>query len=151
MLNLVFTFLCGCLVGFCHGLPASVSEAHSAATQELHLYLKNSTNGLDPHFAPIVSQLRAANDQVEVGRDSILPFLSFLFDTLDLVDNAIDDCIDDMMIEFIPDEPTDPGYPNVTPMATETLETGPPPVVPAPIVSDVPIAPPDAVKADPPK
>ncbi|XP_013173953.1 PREDICTED: uncharacterized protein LOC106122504 [Papilio xuthus] len=151
MLNLIFAFLCGCLVGFCHGLPASVSEAHSAATQELHLYLKNSTNGLDPHFSPIVSQLRAANDQVEVGRDSILPFLTFLFDTLGLVDNEIDDCIDDMMIEFIPDEPTDPGYPTAPPVVTETLETAAPPVVPAPVVPDVPIAPADAVKTDPPK
>lgn len=74
----------------------------------------------------------------------------FQFDTLGLVDNEIDDCLDDMVIEFIPDEPTDPGCPTEPPVGTETFETAAPPV-PAPIVPDVPVASPDAVKADPPK
>ncbi|CAK1579512.1 unnamed protein product [Parnassius mnemosyne] len=75
--------------------------------------MKNSTSEEDDQFSPILSQLRNTNEQIEYERSAVLPFLSFLFDTLGVIDDAFGDCLDDMVIELIPDDPTAPGYPTV--------------------------------------
>ncbi|XP_068626051.1 uncharacterized protein [Battus philenor] len=111
MSTLLIVLLFGTVMCFSHGLPATVSEAHSAASQEVHLYLQNSTEGISSQLAPIVSEVKDANERIEYGRDSVLPFLTFLFDTLGNVGNEIEECIDDMVIQLIPDDPSDPGYP----------------------------------------
>ncbi|CAG5046307.1 unnamed protein product [Parnassius apollo] len=113
------------LLGFCYGLPTnSVSEAHSSASQKLHVYMKNSTSEENYQFSPILSQLRSTNEQIDYERYAVLPFLSFLFDTLGVIDDVIGECLDDLVIELIPDDPADPGYPTV-PENTKENDTTP--------------------------
>ncbi|CAH2040668.1 unnamed protein product, partial [Iphiclides podalirius] len=131
MFNIFVALLSASVLCFCHGLPASVSEAHSSASQKLHLYIKNSTEGVNYQLSPIISQLRNTNEEVEFGRNAILPFLSFLFDTLGDIENELSDCLDDMVIQLIPDDPSDPGFPNIP--TEPSVPIGP--IVPADIAA----------------
>ncbi|CAH2244004.1 uncharacterized protein LOC120626682 [Pararge aegeria] len=91
-------------------LPLDATHSESTSTSQLHLVVNNSTQSTNYHLTPVMSELENIDQQIDDQLKAILPYLNFFFDSLLGQPKSADedDCINDMVIELVPDETASP-------------------------------------------
>ncbi|XP_023939128.1 uncharacterized protein LOC112046649 [Bicyclus anynana] len=87
-------------------LPFEATHSTSSSSSQLHLVVNNSTQSTNYHLTPVMSKLENIDDEIDTQLKAILPYLNFFFDSLlgRPPTAEEEDCINDMVIEMVPDE-----------------------------------------------
>ncbi|CAH0723635.1 unnamed protein product, partial [Brenthis ino] len=100
-----YIFVLATVICSVRSLPVDTESSSSSTSTGLQLLVKNSTDTADYHLTPYVSELEQMDERITEELEAILPYINFLFDTLfDRSSDDEDECIDDMVIQLVPEK-----------------------------------------------